>query len=207
MEVPVSRILLLLALLFTAPLWAATLPGVPASTADQSAVVNPIWRRRKRPTARWPTCENADARQELIDQLRKAAATPPPDSTPKLTPPEIKDETTVLENVTQISREYGEQLSSRFPSCGATSPVLPHKAFNSQTFTSAAWHFLLLAGLVFAFWWLVRLAALPLYRKMGHWGRHKTATAATGFSYLQPSPARLFSTCFCWRSPSSWASF
>ncbi|MGF7448112.1 hypothetical protein V7P28_32810, partial [Klebsiella michiganensis] len=32
----------------------------------------------------------------------------------KLTPPEIKDETTVLENVTHISREYGEQLSSRF---------------------------------------------------------------------------------------------
>jgi hypothetical protein len=35
--------------------------------------------------------ENDAARQELIDQLRKAAATPPPDST-KLTPPEIKDE-------------------------------------------------------------------------------------------------------------------
>jgi hypothetical protein len=32
--------------------------------------------------------ENDAARQELIDQLRKAAATPPPDSTPTLTPPE-----------------------------------------------------------------------------------------------------------------------
>jgi hypothetical protein len=47
-----------------------------------------------------------------------------------------------------------------------------HKPFNPNL-SSAAWHFLLLAGLVFAFWWLVRLAALPLYRKMGQWGRHK----------------------------------
>ena len=203
-----SRILLLLALLFTAPLWAATLPGVPASTADQSSSSEPDLAQKKAAYgALADVLENADARQELIEQLRKAAATPPPDSTPKLTPPEIKDETTVLENVTQISREYGEQLSSRFSQLWRNITGSPHKAFNSQTFTSAAWHFLLLAGLVFAFWWLVRLAALPLYRKMGHWGRHKTATAATGFSYLQPSPARLFSTCFCWRSPSSWASF
>ena len=79
----------------------------------------------------------------------------------------------MLENVTHISREYGEQLSSRFSQLWRNITGSPHKAFNSQTFTSAAWHFLLLAGLVFAFWWLVRLAALPLYRKMGHWGRHK----------------------------------
>ena len=79
----------------------------------------------------------------------------------------------MLENVTHISREYGEQLSSRFSQLWRNITGSPHKAFNSQTFINAAWHFLLLAGLVFAFWWLVRLAALPLYRKMGHWGRHK----------------------------------
>lgn len=174
MEVPVPRILLLLALLFTAPLWAATLPGVPATTADPSSSSEPDLAQKKAAYgALADVLENADARQELIEQLRKAAATPPPDSTPKLTPPEIKDETTVLENVTHISREYGEQLSSRFSQLWRNITGSPHKAFNSQTFTNAAWHFLLLAGLVFAFWWLVRLAALPLYRKMGHWGRHK----------------------------------
>ena len=168
------RILLLLALLFTAPLWAATLPGVPATAAAPSSSSEPDLAQKKAAYgALADVLENADARQELIEQLRKAAATPPPDSTPKLTPPEIKDETTVLENVTHISREYGEQLSSRFSQLWRNITGSPHKAFNSQTFTNAAWHFLLLAGLVFAFWWLVRLAALPLYRKMGHWGRHK----------------------------------
>ena len=168
------RILLLLALLFTAPLWAATLPGVPATTAAPSSSSEPDLAQKKAAYgALADVLENADARQELIEQLRKAAATPPPDSTPKLTPPEIKDETTVLENVTHISREYGEQLSSRFSQLWRNITGSPHKAFNSQTFTNAAWHFLLLAGMVFAFWWLVRLAALPLYRKMGHWGRHK----------------------------------
>ncbi|HGN9122494.1 TPA: mechanosensitive channel protein [Klebsiella michiganensis] len=168
------RILLLLALLFTAPLWAATLPGVPATTADPSSSSEPdVAQKKAAYGALADVLENADARQELIEQLRKAAATPPPDSTPKLTPPEIKDETTVLENVTHISREYGEQLSSRFSQLWRNITGSPHKAFNSQTFTNAAWHFLLLASLVFAFWWLVRLAALPLYRKMGHWGRHK----------------------------------
>jgi hypothetical protein len=71
--------------------------------------------------------ENDAARQELIDQLRKAAATPPPDST-TLTPPAVKDETTVLENVTQISREYGEQLSSRFSQLWRNITGSPHKA-------------------------------------------------------------------------------
>lgn len=124
---------------------------------------------------------NDSARQELIDQLRKAAATPPPDSTPTLTPPAVKEETTVLENVTQISREYGEQLSSRFSQLWRNITGSPHKPFNPQTFTSAARHFYCWPG-----WCLPlvagTLAALPLYRKMGEWGRHKTAIAVTGSS-------------------------
>lgn len=133
------RILLLLALLFTAPLWAATLPGVPATTAAPSSSSEPDLAQKKAAYgALADVLENADARQELIEQLRKAAATPPPDSTPKLTPPEIKDETTVLENVTHISREYGEQLSSRFSQLWRNITGSPHKAFNSQTFTNAA---------------------------------------------------------------------
>ncbi len=90
----------------------------------------------------WPMCwPTTPPVRELIDQLRKAAATPPPDSTPTLTPPAVKEETTVLENVTQISREYGEQLSSRFSQLWRNITGSPHKPFNPQTFTSAAWHF------------------------------------------------------------------
>ncbi|HBR7535120.1 TPA: mechanosensitive channel protein, partial [Klebsiella pneumoniae] len=167
-------ILLLLAALFTAPLSAATLPGVPTANTDKNSASEPdVEQKRAAYAALADVLANDSARQELIDQLRKAAATPPPDSTPTLTPPVVKEETTVLENVTQISREYGEQLSSRFSQLWRNITGSPHKPFNPQTFTSAAWHFLLLAGLVFAFWWLVRLAALPLYRKMGEWGRHK----------------------------------
>ena len=81
---------------------------------------------------------NDSARQELIDQLRKAAATPPPDSTPTLTPPAVKEETTVQKSVTEISREYGEQLSSRFSQLWRNITGSPHKPFNPQTFTSAA---------------------------------------------------------------------
>ncbi len=47
MEVPVPRILLLLALFFTAPLWAATLPGVPAATTDQSSSSEPDLAQKK----------------------------------------------------------------------------------------------------------------------------------------------------------------
>ena len=176
------RILLLLALLFTAPLWAATLPGVPATTADSSSSSEPdVAQKKAAYGALADVLENADARQELIEQLRKAAATPPPDSTPTLTPPEIKDETTVLENVTHISREYGEQLSSRFS-----------QLWRNITGSPGGWY------------------AWRPCRCIARWVTGdgiKTATAATGFSYLQRSPARLFSTCFCWRSPSSWASF
>ncbi|WP_425499455.1 mechanosensitive channel protein [Klebsiella indica] len=174
MEGIVARILLLLTLLFTLPLSAATQPAVPANTADQSSSSEPDLAQKKAAYAALAdVLENADARQELIDQLRKAAATPPPASAPTLTLPEEEDKTTVLENVTHISREYGAEISSRFSQLWRNITGSPHKPFNSQTFTNAAWHFLLLAGLVFAFWWLVRLAVLPLYRKIGHWGRHK----------------------------------
>ena len=108
-------ILLLLAALFTAPLSAAALPGVPTANADKTSASEPdAEQKRAAYAALADVLANDSARQELIDQLRKAAATPPPDSTPTLTPPAVKEETTVLENVTQISREYGEQLSSRF---------------------------------------------------------------------------------------------
>lgn len=143
--------------------------------------------------------DNEAARKELIDQLRSAAATPPPASAPKLTPPEEKDERTVLENVTQVSREYGERFAARFSQLWRNITASAHKPFHAETFRNAAGHFLLLAVLVFAFWWLVRLAALPLYRKMGQWGRRKITIAVTGCSSRPPSPARLSSISSCWR--------
>jgi ABC-type glutathione transport system ATPase component len=115
-EVPMPWILLLLAALFTAPLSAAALPGVPTANADKTSASEPdVEQKRAAYAALADVLENDAARQELIDQLRKAAATPPPDSTPTLTPPAVKEETTVLENVTQISREYGEALIALFP--------------------------------------------------------------------------------------------
>ncbi len=129
----------LLAALFTAPLSAATLPGVPTANTDKNSASEPdVEQKRAAYAALADVLANDSARQELIDQLRKAAATPPPDSTPTLTPPAVKEETTVLENVTQISREYGEQLSSRFSQLWRNITGSPHKPFNPQTFTSAA---------------------------------------------------------------------
>ncbi|MDU5051351.1 MAG: mechanosensitive channel protein, partial [Klebsiella variicola] len=91
-------ILLLLAALFTAPLSAAALPGVPTANADKTSASEPdAEQKRAAYAALADVLANDSARQELIDQLRKAAATPPPDSTPTLTPPAVKEETTVLE--------------------------------------------------------------------------------------------------------------
>jgi hypothetical protein len=117
--------------------------------------------------------DNPQSRQELIDQLRKVAATPPQEPVPVITPPQIVEQKTVLENVTEVSSHYGEEFASRFAQLYRNITGSPHKAFNPETFTSAAGHFLLLAMLVFAFWLLVRLAVMPLYRKMGYWGRNK----------------------------------
>jgi hypothetical protein len=147
----------LLAALFTAPLSAAALPGVPTANADKTSASEPdVEQKRAAYAALADVLENDAARQELIDQLRKAAATPPPDSTPTLTPPAVKEETTVLENVTQISREYGESSHRAFPSCGAISPALRISRLIHKPLPAPP-GILLLAGLVFAFWWLVRL--------------------------------------------------
>lgn len=82
MEAPVPWILLLLATLFTAPLSAATLPGVPTASAEQPASSEPDLEKKAAYAALADVLENDAARKELIDQLRSAAATPPPASTP-----------------------------------------------------------------------------------------------------------------------------
>ena len=169
-------ILLLLISLFCLPAQAVSLPGVPAATpaeATTPAAEPDVEQKKAAYSALADVLENDASRQELISQLRSVAATPPQKPVPKITPPEIAEEKTVLENVTDISRHYGDALSTRFAQLYRNLIGSPHKPFNPQTFVVAARQFLLLAGLVFAFYWLVRLCAWPLYRKMGSWGRRK----------------------------------
>ena len=88
-------------------------------------------------------------------------------------PPTLVEEQTVLQKVTEVSRHYGEALSARFGQLYRNITGSPHKPFNPQTFSNALTHFSMLAVLVFGFYWLIRLCALPLYRKMGQWARQK----------------------------------
>jgi small-conductance mechanosensitive channel len=173
----VPWILLLIATLFCAPLQAVTIPGVttPAVGATtQSAPAEPDATQKKAAYAALAdVLENDASRQELIKQLRSAAATPPQEKVPQLTPPPVSEEKTVLESVTDVSRHYSEAFSIRFAQLWRNISTAPHKAFNPQTFSKAVTHFLLLAVLIFAFYGLLRLCALPLYRKMGQWGRKK----------------------------------
>ncbi|MFW0765336.1 mechanosensitive channel protein [Trabulsiella odontotermitis] len=170
-------VFLFLFALFSAPLQAVTIPGVTSgasSDASQASVQEPDLAQKKAAYAALAdVLENDTSRKELIEQLRQAAATPPAEQVPKITPPEVTEQKTVLENVTDVSRHYGEQLSSRFAQLWRNITGSPHKPFNPQTFTNALTHFLLLAALVFAIYGLLRLCALPLYRKMGQWGRRK----------------------------------
>ncbi len=88
-------------------------------------------------------------------------------------PPTLVEEQTVLQKVTKNDRHYGEALSARFGQLYRNITGSPHKPFNPQTFSNALTHFSMLAVLVFGFYWLIRLCALPLYRKMGQWARQK----------------------------------
>jgi hypothetical protein len=173
----VPWILLLLISLFCAPAQAVSIPGVTTGAATSEQNTPPaepdIEQKKAAYSALADVLENDASRQELIGQLRSVAATPPQDPVPKITPPEIAEQKTVLENVTDLSRHYGDALATRFAQLYRNLIGSPHKPFNADTFSNAASHFLMLAGMVFAFYWLVRLCAWPLYRKMGRWGRKK----------------------------------
>ncbi|HHE5698147.1 TPA: mechanosensitive channel protein [Citrobacter amalonaticus] len=170
-------ILFILFCLLGTPAQAVTIPGVTTGTdADAQTTPAPepdVEQKKAAYGALADVLENDTSRKELIDQLRSVAATPPPDPVPKITPPVVVEEKTVLENVTELSRHYGEALSDRFAQLYRNITDAPHKPFNSQTFNNALSHFLMLAAAVFGFYWLIRLCALPLYRKMGNWARKK----------------------------------
>ncbi|MBL5966013.1 mechanosensitive channel protein [Lelliottia amnigena] len=178
-------ILLLLFCLFCARAQAVTIPGVTtgASTSQQTtpAPEPDVEQKKAAYSALADVLENDTSRQELIEQLRTVAATPPQDPVPKITPPDVVEQKTVLENVTDVGRHYGDALSARFAQLYRNLIGSPHKPFNPQTFNNAASHFLMLAAMVFAFYWLVRLCAWPLYRKMGQWGRKKNRERSSWF--------------------------
>ncbi|EDP9845982.1 mechanosensitive channel protein [Salmonella enterica subsp. enterica serovar Arechavaleta] len=100
-------------------------------------------------------------------------AAPEPSPEQKKAAYAAKDEKTVLENVTTVTRQYGDAFATRFAQLYRNITDAPHKPFNSQTFTNALTHFLFLAVAVFGFYSVIRLCALPLYRKMGLWARKK----------------------------------
>jgi len=115
------------------------------------------------------------SRQELIAQLRNAAAAQPSGKAPVLTPPKEDEDKTVLQGVTAVSRHFGAEFASRLQQLHSSIVNAPHKPFNHQTFFNALSHFAMLAGALFTFYWLVRWAVSPLYRRMGAWGRQKNA--------------------------------
>ncbi|MDV7021564.1 mechanosensitive channel protein [Atlantibacter subterranea] len=184
-----SRILLLMLMLVCAPLQAVSLPaaavGATATTENKTDAPPPepdLAEKKAAYGALADVLDNEQSRAELIDQLRQVAATPPPEPVPTLTPPPIEEEEkTVLENVTDITRHYGGELASRFAQLHRNITGAPHKAFNQQTFINAFTHFIGLAMAVFAFYWLVRMAASPLYRKMGEWGRRRNRDRSSWF--------------------------
>ncbi len=183
------RILFILFLLLGAPAHAVAIPGVTNGRLRQSGGracrLNPMSNKRKPPTRRWQMCwktrplaRSSSTSYEKSPRRRQSPS-------PPITPPTVTEEKTVLENVTDISRHYGEALSGRFAQLYRNITDSPHKPFSTQAFTNALTHFLMLAASVFVFYWLIRLCALPLYRKMGQWARKKIATAATGYSFPQ----------------------
>lgn len=168
--------ILLLISLLCAPLQAATIPGVTAATTTPTSAQTSepdVEQKKAAYGALADVLENEESRKELIDQLRKVATMPPQEPVPVISPPPIEEQKTVLENVTDVADYYGEALSTRFAQLWRNITGSPHKAFNPQTFTNAASHFMLLAVLVFAFWWTVRFCLSPVYRRMGAWGRRK----------------------------------
>ena len=113
---------------------AVTIPGVttPTSTNAQTAPAKEpdVEQKKAAYGALADVLENDTSRKELIDQLRKVATTPPAEPVPTIVPPTLTEEKTVLENVTDVTRHYGEALSSRFAQLYRNITDAPHKTFN-----------------------------------------------------------------------------
>jgi small-conductance mechanosensitive channel len=164
----------------TTPAQAVTLPAaaVAASQSQQTTqnqTRTEVDDRKAAYAALANILDNDQSRQALIDQLRSAAATPDSVKEPVLTPPSEEEDKTVLQGVTDVSRHFGGEFASRLQQLHRNIVDAPHKPFNQQTFFNALRHFAMLTAGLFAFYWLIRWAASPLYRRMGAWGRQKNA--------------------------------
>ena len=165
-------LLLFIFMLFCAPLQAAPVP-TPSTSASQPAQPDEA-QKKEAYAALADVLENDAARKELIEKLRSTAAASPTSGTASAPASSAaQEDKTVLENVSHVSRQFGDAFAGRFAQLWRNITAEPHKHFNAGTFTRALTQFLLLAALVFGLYGLLRFAALPLFRKMGHWGRKK----------------------------------
>lgn len=165
-------LLLFIFMLFCAPLQAAPSP-VSSPSASQPAQPDAA-QKKEAYAALADVLENDAARKELIEKLRSTAAASPTSATASAPASSAaQEDKTVLENVSHVSRQFGDAFAGRFAQLWRNITAEPHKHFNAGTFTRALTQFLLLAALVFGLYGLLRFAALPLFRKMGHWGRKK----------------------------------
>lgn len=156
---------------------AVTLPAAVAATQSQSGSNSQPEPSPDEKKAAWAALanilDNDSSRRELIEQLRTAAAQTTP-TEPVLTPPaEEQEDKTVLQSVTDVSRHFGGQFATRLQVLHHSIVDAPHKSFNQQTFFKALRHFAMLTVALYAFYWLLRWAVSPLYRRMGDWGRRK----------------------------------
>jgi hypothetical protein len=178
--------ILLFISLLCAPLQAATIPGITSPAANSASSTQSsepsVEQKKAAYAALADVLENDDSRKELIDQLRKVASTPPQEPVPVITPPEVKEQKTVLENVTEVSGYYGDALASRFAQLYRNITGSPHKAFNPQpslmppaTFYYSQYWFLL-SG----YWYVSALCRSTVGWVTGE--DAKTANAGTGCS-------------------------
>ena len=127
-------ILFILFCLLGAPAHAVSIPGVTTTTTTDSttepAPEPDIEQKKAAYGALADVLDNDTSRKELIDQLRTVAATPPAEPVPKIVPPTLVEEQTVLQKVTEVSRHYGEALSARFGQLYRNITGSPHKPFN-----------------------------------------------------------------------------
>ncbi len=124
-------ILFILFCLLGAPAHAVSIPGVTTTTTTDSttepAPEPDIEQKKAAYGALADVLDNDTSRKELIDQLRTVAATPPAEPVPKIVPPTLVEEQTVLQKVTEVSRHYGEALSARFGQLYRNITGSPHK--------------------------------------------------------------------------------
>ncbi|HEY3984274.1 mechanosensitive channel protein [Cedecea sp.] len=172
-------ILILLFSLMSLPGHAVTLPAAAvAASTSQSSTATPaepsVEEKKKAYSALADVLDNPKSRSELIEQLRKVAADDASQTVPAIAPPDtLTEDKTVLENVTDVSRRYGGELTQRFEQLQQSIASAPRKVFNQQTFFNALSHFAMLASAVFVFYFLIRACVRPLWAKMGDWGRKK----------------------------------